>query len=135
MCSMWDTGSDPRDRRTEQKSLQHTHTHSVSQRAWNCDTLLRRRGGACFCRRTDGDELLDADDDAITLLVPAPLAPLARQRLVHQLAHLLRRDGDPAAFRLRLRVCTTTQMHFINTLKNPEKSLFFVFLLKVCKTS
>lgn len=87
-------------------------THTVSVCAWHCDTAEEMQQ-ACFRRRTDGDELLDTSDDAVAFLVPAPLAPLARQRLVHQLAHLLGRDGDPAAFRVRLRVCTTAQTHLL----------------------
>lgn len=55
---------------------------------------------------TDCDELVDANNDAFTFLVPAPLPPLPLQRLVHQLAHLICRHRDTTPFCLWLLGCT-----------------------------
>lgn len=60
----------------------------------------------CVCIHTDGDELVDASDDAFTLLVPAPLPPLPWQRFVHQLAHLICCHRDTTSLCLWLLSCT-----------------------------
>ena len=51
-------------------------------------------------QHTDSDELVNGSDDAHTLLIPAAVAPLPGEGLVHELAHLLRRYRDAPALRL-----------------------------------
>lgn len=54
---------------------------------------------------TDCDELVDACDDALALLVPAPLPPLPWQGLVHQLTHLICCRWDTTSLCLWLLGC------------------------------
>lgn len=60
-----------------------------------------------LCIHTDSDELIDASDESFTLLIPTPLTPLAWQRLVHQLPHLLCGHRYTTSFCVRLWGCTT----------------------------
>lgn len=60
-----------------------------------------------LCIHTDSDELIDASDESFTLLIPTPLTPLAWQRLVHQLPHLLCGHRYTTSLCLRLWGCTT----------------------------
>ena len=51
-------------------------------------------------KHTDSDELVNGGDDALALFIPAAVAPLPIEGLVHELAHLLCRHGDAPAVRL-----------------------------------
>lgn len=96
-----------------------------------CDTPRPNQRGSVWAKantllmavyaHTDSDELVDASDDAFTLLIPAPLPPLPQQRLVHQLTHLICCHRDPTSFCLWLLGCTV-KTHMFNMRWNPIKT-------------
>lgn len=56
--------------------------------------------------RTKTDELADPGDDAFTLFIPVPDAPLPRHRLVHQLLHLVCSHWNAPSLGVRQPLCT-----------------------------